>query len=241
VTTSIVQICNLALDAIATRSSIADINEGSTEANACLRHYEPALEAVLQAAHWNFARRQIAMTVLADASAGGTVPAPWVYSYAIPSDMVQGRYVLPTTAASVGTPYTGARSPAVRFLLTSDLDANNQPRTVVLTNQPQATLVYTARITNVSLFDGQFVDAFALYLGARLAMPLTGDRAKGKDAFEMARALTLAAQVSNGNEGLTILDSVPDWVAARDTAMAFDFAFPAGSTVWQAPIGLSIY
>lgn len=236
--TSDVQICNLALAAIGTRSTIADLNEGSTEANACRVQYSVALDAVLQAAHWNFARKQIALTLLGDASLGDAVPAPWAYAYAVPSDMCQARYILPSIATGVGTPFMpGLQSPAIRFLISSDVDSRDLPRTVVLTNQPQATLVYTARITNVALFDGQFADAFANYLGARLAIPLTGDRAKARDAFQMAQVLTQAAATSNGNEGLTIIDNTPEWISGRGNV--FDCSFPAGSMLVCSPVALA--
>lgn len=234
---------NLALSAIGTRSTIASFTEGSAEANAIALHYDPALEAVLQAARWNFARKQALLTVLKDATQGQSVPTPWLYSYAYPSDCTQGRFVMPTVMVNlpssvVGTPTApSAVGTAVRFLVSTDVDPNNNQVLVILTNQPQATFVYTARVSNPNLFDGQFVEAFRYYLGARICMQLTGDKTATAAAFKQADALCKAAAASNGNEGLTVIDSVPDWIKAR--GYASDWGYPEGGFFSYGPQALS--
>ena len=243
--TSAIAICNLALDAIGTRSTISSLTERSPEAEACARQYEPALEAVLQAAHWNFARKQITMAVLKDGTVtpSQNVPVPWVYEYAVPNDMLQARYVMPTAVSQnstfVGTPAVQYPiTPPVRFIVSSDEDTNGNPINVILTNQAQAILVYTYRCTNVNLFDAQFVRAFANYLGFLLCTPLTGDKALAKMAFQVADTTCKAAQASNGNEGITIIDSVPDWITTRGYVMDWGHAqagqwiFPPQSLAW---------
>lgn len=243
--TSQIAICNLALDAIGTRSTISSLTEGSAEAAVCARQYEPALEAVLQAAHWNFARKQIALAVLKDGTVqpSQNVPVPWVYEYAVPNDMLSARYVMPTAVSQnstfVGTPAVQYPiTPPVRFITASDQDTNGNPINVILTNQAQAILVYTFRCTNVNLFDAQFVRAFANYLGYLLAIPLSGDKQLAKMAFQIADTTCKQAQASNGNEGLTIIDDVPDWITTRghiwDWGHAQDgnWVFPPQSLAW---------
>ena len=229
--TSQVAICNLALDAIGTRSTISSLTEGSAEANACSRQYQPALEAVLQAAHWNFARRQIAMSLLKDGTLQPDqgVPVPWVYEYAQPSDMLQARYVMPISVSQsttfVGTPATQYPiTPTVRFIVSSDVDTGGNAINVILTNQPQALLCYTYRCTNVNLFDAQFLRAFANYLGYCLAVPLSGDKALAKMAFQIADNTCKAAQASNANEGPDIINNTPDWISTRGWTMDWGHA-----------------
>lgn len=229
--TSQVAICNLALDAIGTRSTISSMSEGSAEAAACARQYEPALEAVLQAAHWNFARKQATMTLLKDGTAtpSQNCPPPWAYEYAYPSDCLACRYVMPLATSQVST-FVGTPAvqypitPPVRFIVSSDEDSNGNPINVILTNQVQAVLCYTFRCTNVNLFDAQFVRAFANYLGYLLAIPLSGDKALAKMAFQIADQTCKQAQASNGNEGITINDHVPDWITTRGYVMDWGHA-----------------
>ena len=219
---STVQIANLALDAIGARATIANFQETSAEARLLARQYDQALEDVLAAAHWNFARKQAALTLLKDGSLSppDDVPAPWVYEYAYPSDCVAARYVMPSLQSDPNVVGTGAAPFAaaspVRFIISTDEDSNGNAIKVILTNQPAAVLVYTSRVTNSQLYDGPFVRALANYLGALIAIPLSGDKALARSAFQVADATTKSARASNGNEGgPTVIDVVPDWIAAR--------------------------
>lgn len=223
-----VQIANLALDAIGARATIASLSENSAEARALSRQFEQAREDVLSAAHWNFARKQLTLTLLKDGtlSPPDTVPQPWLYEYAYPSDCVAARYVMPLfTDVGVGASIFGpdfamgargdSQSPPVRFLVSTDEDDQGNPLRVILTNQPQAVLVYTARITNPQVYDGPFTRALANYLGALVSIALTGDKALARQAFQIADNTTKEARRINGNEGITVIDSVPDWLRTR--------------------------
>lgn len=223
--TSDVEICNLALDAIGSRSTISSLQEPSTEARACARHYGQALRSCLAAAHWNFARKQAAMTLLKDSTKAvpDVVPTPWRFEYAYPSDCIQGRYIMPAR-------------PPVPFLISLDVDGSNNNVKVILTNQPSAILVYTVLITDTSLFDDQFVTAFYNYLGYRISIPLSGDKAMAKMAFQLAEQITNAAQASNASEGLTVIDDVPDWIRVR--GYASDWACQDGASFLLPPQSL---
>lgn len=243
--TSAVAICNLALDAIGTRSTIASLNENSAEANCCARQYDTALDAVLSAAHWNFARKQISMSLLKDGTLNppDSVPTPWVFEYAYPQDCILARYVMPL-AVSQNTTFVGTPAvqypitPPVRFIVSSDEDSNGNPQNVILTNQADAILCYTFRCTNTALFDPQFTRAFANYLGALIAIPLTGDKAMANRAFQIADKTCNDAAASNGNEGFDVIDNVPDWITTRgyvwDWGHAQDgqWIFPPQSLAW---------
>lgn len=239
-----VEIANMALDIIGTRSSIASLSEGSAEANAVARQWSNAVDAVLRAAHWNFARRQLALTLLSDATQGQPVPTPWLYEYAYPSDCLLARFVMPTIQSTLpsavpGTPsQVVATSAPVKFLVGADFDASGNPVQVILTNQPQATLVYTFRNLNTAMYDAKFVACLAAYLGARICIPLTGDKNMMKMAIEMANQYSREAQTSNGNEGLTVIDHAPDWIRVR--GYASDFAYPDGGLYSYGPQALTL-
>lgn len=241
--TSQVEIANMALDLIGTRSTIASLTENSVEAAAVSRHWSNALDCVLRACHWNFARKQISLTLLKDGTQGQSVPTPWLYEYAYPTDCVLLRYLMPliqtspTTVVGTASPMT-AYGPPVPFVLSSDNDANGNPIQVILTNQPQAQAVYTWRNTLTTMFDAQFVNALSAYLGSRICKALTGDMAMMKAAFEIASELTIKAQASNGNEGLTVIDSTPDWMRVR--GYCSDWAYPNGGMFSYGPQALTL-
>lgn len=241
-----VQIANMALDVVGTRSTIASLTEGSNEANAIGRHWDNAVDAMLRAAHWNFARKQIPLTLLQDATNGGVVPSPWLYEYAYPSDCVLMRQLMPMIQTQELEPSVGATSvagvaaygPPVKFLIATDTDINGNPINVLLTNQPQAIGIYTFRNTNTSMWDALYVQGFAAYLGARVCMTLTGDKNTQRMALSEAQQYANDAQRMNGNEGLTVIDSTPDWMRVR--GYASDWSWPDGGMYTYGPQALTL-
>lgn len=239
-----VEIANMALDVIGARSTIASLNEGTPEANAINRQYPNALDSVLRAAHWNFARRQVPLTLLQDGTNGGKVPTPWLYEYAYPSDCLLMRRIMPSVqvtpvAGGTGQPSpVAAMAPPVKFILSTDMDASGNPVQVILTNQPQAVGIYTFRNQNTQMFDPLFVQCLAHYLGARICIPLTGDKVMMKNAMEMAHQFSLDAQAKNGNEGITVIDTMPEWIRVR--GYAADWAYPDGGIYSYGPQALSM-
>ena len=240
------QIANMALDVIGTRSTIASLTENSTESNAISRQWDNSLESVLRCAHWNFARKQVPLTLLQDGTNGGTPPTPWLYEYAYPSDCLLMRMIMPmvqvepvpANVAGATISPIAAFGPPVRFVIGTDIDINGNPINVILTNQAQAVGVYTFRNGNTGMYDPLFVQCLAAYLGARVCIALTGDKNMMKMAFGMAQQYQLQAQASNGDEGLTVIDSVPDWMRAR--GYVSDWAYPVSTGFFYGPQALSL-
>lgn len=108
------------LDAIGSPVTIGDIEEGTRAAQVLLRAYWQCLRQLLRACHWNFARAQAPLLLLADASGntpnvGTQVIAPFQYEYAWPIDGMKGRFLpynLPTNpgapAGNIVPPNAGA-------------------------------------------------------------------------------------------------------------------------------------
>lgn len=91
-------IANEALDAAGVDFTIGDMQDGTKPAQVVLRHYPQCLRQLLRSAHWDMARKQAPLLMLADATGqtdgvGTVVPAPWVYEYALPVDCMKGRFV----------------------------------------------------------------------------------------------------------------------------------------------------
>lgn len=238
-----VALCNLALDAAMARSNIAAIGEASAEGQACGRHYEQSKEAVLRCSHWNFARKQINLSLLLDATATppGPVPQPWLYEYAYPSDCLLARMTMPQLINPVGVPLSSGLNPrmhATRFVVAQDNDTTGNAIPVILSNTPQAQIVYTTRVMNPNLFDSMFIETLTLYLGAKLARVLTGNEQRAQSLFQQAAALEKRAQAMNGDEGLTVIDTVPDWVRVR--GFLDDWAQTPGAGFFVDPFPLSL-
>lgn len=224
-----VTIANMALGDAGSRVVIASLQEKSKEANTANIYYTATRDAVLQAARWNFARKQISLALLKDATKTppDAVPVPWLYEYAYPSDCIQGRYIMPMFDALPGTipgsPSASVyRGPPVKYVVSNEPDNTGADIRVILTNQTQAIFVYTKRVTDPNMFDEQFLEAFVASLAAKLIKPLTGkDPSK---QIDLAIGLVRTAAASNGNEGLAVQEHTPDWMRVRGYLQ--DWAFP---------------
>lgn len=91
-------VANEALDAAGVDFTLGELTEGTKPAQVVLRHYQQCLRQLLRAAHWDFARKQAPLNMLADATGqtvgvGTVVPAPWVYEYAFPIDCMKARFL----------------------------------------------------------------------------------------------------------------------------------------------------
>lgn len=88
-----------ALDAAGIAVIMGDIEDGSEQANVMLRAYRQALQQLLRAAHWDFARFTAPLVLLADATGstpnvGTQVPGgQFLYEYQYPIDCMKVRFI----------------------------------------------------------------------------------------------------------------------------------------------------
>ena len=106
------------------------------------------------------------------------------------------------------------------------------PQRVILTNQEFATLVYVQDIIDPNIMDDLFQDAWAKALGAEVVMPLGGDKKLANDAVGAVNAAIQYARSADGNEGLTINDTTPDWIRIRGIDFANPYSGPYTGFDW---------
>jgi hypothetical protein len=253
---SLVEIYNRALAEIGTRTSVASLTENSTEVKQANIAWPGVRDQLLRAANWNFARKTATMALLK--AAPGTpenpdIPAnsvwsniypapPWMYEYAYPSDCLRMQKLIPQWESNTGivppifpvslsTPTWWAQ-PGVRFVVASDHDDQNQPTTVVLTNAQQAICCYTRTVDQTQIYDPAFTEAAVAALAGRLALAVTGNQSLAKMKYEMANLAIAEARQDDGNEGLTINNVTPDFIAGR----GYNYA-TWGADGYTAPYG----
>lgn len=264
--TSPVDLCNMALDQISARTSITGINPATPPNNLAAqvasRTYQTQVDAVFRAAHWDCARLQGEFTLLKAArgtpeNPSGALPeppVPWRYEYAYPSDCLKVRFVIPrpdlpagsaplmTNIGVVCQPLVNTGMP---FVPAIDRDAAGNQIKVVLTNACRAQGVYTGRIANPDLWDPALQNAIIGALGAWFCPPLSGSDEKRKLQISVAAGLIQQARISDGNEGITSMDHIPDWMQIRETSGAFwgfglnGGGWMAGWDSWGSPDGVS--
>ena len=231
-------ICNRALLGIGSRSQVSSISpsDGSTEADACAVLFTPTFEALGRSAHWNCLRKQQALTVIAAAmgtpeNPQGTSlpipPTPWNYAYALPSDCLNMRMIVPSLPSTGvgGAAMTSYNNSAptllpggigqIPFAVAYSTDQTGSPIRIVLTNQCQAQAIYTVNQPNPIIWDSQFQAAMVSSLAAYLVPALSLNLALMQGMIKNSEMIIAQARAADGNEGSHTQDHIPDWMRAR--------------------------
>lgn len=254
---SVVSLSNRALLSIGARAQISNLSEGSTESDAINTLFVPTFEQLARTAPWNCLRQQAVLTLLAAAEGteenpdGDTLPLPpqpWLYQYAVPSNSLQIRFLLPTLPSSEvsGTPLTTASVSAgpwapfgdrqIPYAVAYSTDNTNAPIQVVLTNLPDAQAVYTVNQPNPVIFDSLFEQAFVASLAAYLVPALSLNLDLMKMSIRTAEIAIVQARVRDGDEGVTIMDHVPDWMQSRTSGLLYGWNAGANGYNWPGMI-----
>lgn len=247
--TSDVALCNQALVAIGSRSTIQSLGEASAEALNCVLIYETTRDELLRMYRWGFAKGQGNLALLQAAAgtqenASGSVmpipPLPWFYAYAYPSDCIDARRIIPLTPPLTSSPpiFTGGTSspvlsaqhagPAIRFEVFQIADTHGNPVKAICTNQQQAVLDYTRATTNPGMFDQDFITGLIGRMAAKLVIPLSGDKGLAKIASDAGARVEAIAAARDANEKLTVIDETPDWIRGRGFESDFIGGFGRG-------------
>lgn len=153
-------VVNLSLERIGYKNRIGHLYDGSPAAKKALDIYAQTRDAIMRQSDWDFAQRIVAATL-----STGAAPAPWAVEYNYPTDCLRLRNLFNAT-------YLADKNNPVSILWTVANSATKGH--VIWTNAAAATLVYTAQVTNVTLWEPLFVEVLALELGKRLAAGLVG-------------------------------------------------------------------
>lgn len=188
-----VDICNLALAQLGDAAKVASLNppDQSAQAGHCARFYPMARDALLEMHTWSFATVRVALAAVALPPTVST----WNYAYAIPSDVLNFLAVLdpsttddysvglqlPNTLPQVSNPGVGVYQPQAYAI------ENYNGVDVLLTNQQNAVLRYTAAVSDPTKFSPLFVQGLATLLASHLAGPvLKGSEGRQTQAAKLA-------------------------------------------------------
>ena len=200
---SAVQICNMALSHIGSEARVSSINppDGSVEAGYCATFYDLARTELLEPGNWAFALKRTAL-------AGVTNPSTvWAYAYAKPSNCLRALRILrQSIAVTVFTqdllvePHTDDRGGAA-----FDVEGD-----VILTNEPDAVLLYVQDVTDSTKFPASFTSALSYLLASHLAGPIIkgNEGARVGDAMRQ-RAMTLADIAATASANASSAESLP--------------------------------
>lgn len=214
---SVVQICNMALSHLGAEAQVASIAppDGSVEAGLCATFYPIARQEMLELGTWSWANKRKLLAV------ASTNPSTvWAYAYARPSDCLSVLRVLPLSKIDVlrwpdeNPDFLPLRAGAserdgVEFEQEGDL---------ILTNEPDAVLMYRTDVTDTTRFSATSASALSMLLASYLAGPIIKglDGAKiGASWRQSAIAAINAASALDANEAQESTEFIPEKIKAR--------------------------
>jgi hypothetical protein len=184
-----IDICNLALARLGCRFNVASLTEDSAEGRACALIYSVARDAALRRHDWSFATTRLALTDL------GTPPDDWSYRYALPADCLKVRQLLLPPGAKPSPFEVAGRE--------------------LYSNLAEATLIYTKRVTDATLYDPGFIELLILKLAAELAIVLRLDPELLRRYEALAAKWLPEAGAQDANEAAGLGSWDAPWITAR--------------------------
>lgn len=217
-TVSSTDIANRALQLIGTRTTITSLSEESNEAVQINLIYSTVVDWCHALTNWNFARATAVLSSLKSFTGGApwstTRPSPpWTNEYALPSDFIAARYLTNSDLNSGSTAFLGQPK---RYVISYDGATGGSPATQVtlLCSQSSGILVYTARISDPTLWPAYFERVVVAAIARTVSFALTGSL----EVFKMVKGLetdaVVAADYINRLEGLIIDDKTVEWLNA---------------------------
>lgn len=161
---SIEDLLNQALRRIGYQVPIGYILEGSKASRVAIEFYSQERDDLLSINDWQFARREVNLTIIKTAPVGGyniSVPwtpayplLPWVYEYAYPAQCLQVRSI--RSAQAIIPDF----DPSPNIFTVANDNALMVPAKVILSNVAVAVASITAQVTDPAQWaDAQFIEA----------------------------------------------------------------------------------
>ena len=198
-TTSVLDVYNLALLACNGRGQVTDLNEASRERELCSRFYPLARDTVQESGYWPICRSMQTLAVLTLQAATWTEGAPplqFYYSYALPTDYLRAWHLADYSPFEIG--YDSIRN-----------------RAALYSNSQSAVLTYARRNDDVAAWTPGQKQATIYGLAGHVAGALTGRSALINVNYQKANEFLKEGQANAMNSDNNYFDSMPEWITAR--------------------------
>lgn len=170
---SIVEICNVGLSAYLGEPRITSLADTSRAAIECNLHYDPTRRMLLERNWWHFATgRQTLAQVTNDRA------QEWLFKYSRPTPSIAIRWI--------NDPFVA------RMRLNAHLSPDTERETTVdaiYSDTPSAVCEFTRDINDPTVYPQSFREALSAALAARIAMPLTQDVRRAREARDVAQEM----------------------------------------------------
>lgn len=197
---SSVQICNRGLSKYLGLPRINNLDEATPVAELCKLHYEDSLRVLTEHHWWSFAAGRNVMAELPNDR-----PQEWNYKYQKPADALAIRWVNdPVVAANLLE--VGEEPDSDRLLFGQH----------IYSNVFGAACEFSKLIDDATKFPQYFADALSAEIAASVAMSLTEDMNRARNAFsEAERLLEEAVVLDESDHRHRTYRSTPDYLKVR--------------------------
>lgn len=199
--TSDIDICNMALDYCSCRN-ITSMEEKTKEAKKCNQWYETVRKSLLMNLNASFSIKRARLAEIAD-----FVP---IYGYgkafAFPHDLLQ--------VLNLGSP------------LDDNLYQIESDGFYCDESIKEVCIRYLADIKDVTEFDSEFCDLFALRLAEKICLPLTEDEARANYVKQLAQQKYIECSTKYGRDNRMIVINEPRYRKSKINAENFNRAYP---------------
>jgi len=213
-----VDICNMAVAHYGGSAQITAIDppDGSAEAGRCARFYPIARREMLDMPGWLFSKKRVQLAQVANPS------SIWAYAYALPSECMNAKRVLQQPILQSNPQFWPWTTALTADQLTffdergsADFDIEGS---TLLTNEPDAVLLYTVDILDPARFSPTFVAALSYLLASYLVGPVIKGRPGAQAAGqyrEIATTMARAAAAVSANQSSASAEYIPEAMRVR--------------------------
>lgn len=205
---SVINIYNMALSRIGVTQRVASLTEETENRRVCSLWYEQCRDTVLRAHPWGFAKTVQALALLPESP-----PPGWALAYAYPTDCVLARQITTSAGARLASLSPYGYEPMAMAYTNSRIPFDQQysaytSQRIIATDQSDAYLVYTSRVTDTLLFDSLFTNTLSWLLAKEAGAALRAEtRLVTAAGQEYAAALHLASAMTQNER---VPDIMPD-------------------------------
>jgi hypothetical protein len=158
--TTKLQVCNMALAHLGVGKEIVDFDTDRTsEAAACRLFYDHAIDELFRDFAWPNAKKTVELQLVEE-----DPNVDWAYAYRYPDDAAR-IHRIPNGASRIET-----RDTRIAYQVGYDSTGAR----LIYTDEPDATLEYTMKLDDPTIFPSDVVSAFAFLLAGYIAPRVTG-------------------------------------------------------------------
>lgn len=202
--TSIVDICNMALDYCNVRT-ITAIDEDTKQSRICDRWYDTVRKSLLLNLNASFSIKRAQLVEVVNF----TPVYGYSKAYALPQDCLK--------VLNVNSPVSDNYYQIEGNYLYYN---NDQP-------QEEVKIRYIADIQDVTKFDAEFCDCLALKLAEKICLPLSEDEQKASLLKQLAQQKYVETSTKYGHDNKMIVINKPKYRQAKYYAEIDDYNYPA--------------